>query len=304
MTAALILTQHDGACQLIAASDATDLKRRWLPGLAAGDRLATVGISQLTTSQRGNGPAMRAAVDGDGFQLDGFMPWVTSAGRCDLIVTGGVFAETDAAGRVPEGHQILAALPIDREGVEIPDQPMQLAALGASWTSAVTCRRVWIDAADVIRGPAERVLSIRAPVKSLTVSATGIGLAEALLELIDESRARRRAGFVEVCDRLAARLDALRAQLHDAADRRGDDPAAEFPAEQLRASINDLLQRLAITCITMSKGTGLLLDYAAQRLAREAMFFLVWSAPESVQTATLAGFGPLGDSSAAPADSA
>jgi len=45
MASALILTQHDGACELINDCDNTDLAQMLLPRLADGRALATVGIS-------------------------------------------------------------------------------------------------------------------------------------------------------------------------------------------------------------------------------------------------------------------
>ncbi len=276
MTAALILTQHDGACQLIAGSGNESLKCAVLPECARGDRLATVGISQLTTSRRHGGAAMRAVPDGNGFRLNGVMPWVTSAPHCDLIVTGGMM---DA------GLQMLAALPRGREGIEIA-APMELAALQASATCEVGCRSVRVDRADMVRGPTEKALARRAPVKSLTVSATGIGLAGALIDAMTQQRDRTPASLLPMIEQLTGRYYPTRAAVYAAADRR-EDPDAEVPAVAIRGEVNDLMIRLAVAQLTLCKGSGMLLDHPAQRLAREAMFFLVWSAPEDVQAATL-----------------
>ncbi len=276
LAAALILTQHDGACLLIAGGESQQLMDDLLPRFARGELLATVGISQLTTSKRGAGPPMKARRDGDGFRLDGLMPWVTSSPLCQVIVTGGV---------LDDGNQILAVISSDRAGVEI-HEPMQLAALQASCTGAVHCRDVRVEPHEIIRGPCEQVLSIRAPVKSLTVSACGIGLAGAMWQAIDAIPAAATDTFKPVCDRLRDAFRRLRDELYDAAEKRSD-PSAEVPAYEIRSSINDLVQRLAIALMTLAKGTGMLIDHPAQRLAREALFFLVWSAPDPVRQQTL-----------------
>src|SRR5579864_6545629 len=49
LTTTFVLTQRNGACQRIAASQNDWLKSALLPGLARGELFATVGISHLTT---------------------------------------------------------------------------------------------------------------------------------------------------------------------------------------------------------------------------------------------------------------
>ena len=56
---------------------------------------------------------------------------------------------------------------------------------------------------------------------------------------------------------------------------------------KLCVAVNDLLIRLAVTLMTLEKGSGYLANRPAERLLREAVFFLVWSAPPAVQTGTL-----------------
>jgi len=55
----------------------------------------------------------------------------------------------------------------------------------------------------------------------------------------------------------------------------------------VRVEINDLVSRLALSLMNVLKGSGYVASHPGQRLVREAMFFLVWSAPVSVQTNTL-----------------
>ena len=81
----------------------------------------------------------------------------------------------------------------------------------------------------------------------------------------------------------------IRSQLYNAVDQLSD-PSAEIPAMEIRVKINALIQRLSITLMTLAKGSGYLSVNSAQRLCREAMFFLVWSAPPHVQAGTIRKF--------------
>lgn len=278
MACLLILSQRDAACELLAAGDSDSLKEELLPRLARHEIMTTVGISQLTTSHRTGRPALAATPAGDGYVLSGFMPWVTAAPRCQYLVTGAV---------LPDGAEILAAIPADLPGVTI-DPPMQLMALQCTATCEVHCRNVRLDRRFVLKGPMEHVLSSRSTVKPFVVAASGLGLARAIAQHIQPLAARVDGPLAEMAEELLARYDAMRIRLYKSvsAAAAGEPDASKT---ELRAAVNDLLIRLAVGLMTFSKGSGMLRQRDAQRLVREAMFFLVWSAPDDVRAATLAG---------------
>jgi len=69
-------------------------------------------------------------------------------------------------------------------------------------------------------------------------------------------------------------------------------PAAEKEADAstaavTRADVNDLAVRVTHAAVALYKGMSLLNVHPAQRLAREAMFLLVWSCPGAVIDCTL-----------------
>jgi len=284
VSTALISTQRDGAVELIAGSDNDALKSRWLPKLAGGKIYTTVGISQLTTSKRGGGKTlMTATPDGHGYRFDGMMPWATGAERAQIIVTGAV---------LPDQNQILACVPTDRDGISV-DQPDNLFVLTQSRTSCVRCKDFRVEPDEIIRGPSERVLALRTPVKPLVTSACGIGVATALAKIIEGLPEPARSPFTDVVTPLLDRYRQVRASIYEAADRLND-AKYEVPSTQIRVRVNELLMRLAITTLTLAKGSAFLSTRPAQRHVREAMFFLVWSATGQTQLETLTRLmGPL-----------
>ncbi|MFQ5429360.1 MAG: acyl-CoA dehydrogenase family protein [Phycisphaerae bacterium] len=279
MSSLLILTQRDGACELIAASDNESLKAELLPKLARNEIMTSVGISQITTSRQGGKPALTATPEGANYRLHGFMPWVTGAAKCDFLVTGAV---------LPDGRRILAAVPTDAMGVQI-DPPMKLMALEASQTSEVHCRKVLLSEHHILQGPADRVLARRSAVKPLVVAAAGVGLAGAMVLTMVERAAGLKGRLGEIAEDLVARYEAVRERLYKHA-RQLVEPGAEIPRDEIRVAVNDLLMRLAVATLTYAKGSGFIRQRDAQRLAREAMFFLVWSATEEVRIQTLEAF--------------
>ncbi|MCA9242656.1 MAG: acyl-CoA/acyl-ACP dehydrogenase [Phycisphaerales bacterium] len=276
LSMALIQTQRDAACRLIARSPNRALRERLLPALARGERFTSVGISQLTTSRgQGGAPKMRGRLDDDAIVIDGVMPWVTGAPFCDYLVTGA---------DLEDSRQVLGVAWLADPGVSV--QPaMRLLALTSSHTCAVTCEGVRIEQADIIRGPMPAALGDRAPVRSLVVSAVGVGLARRIVNEL-RNRANKLTGeLAALVERLTREFGEVSDRLYDAAARLGFDE--DFSKESFRAEVNALLARLAITLLNVAKGSGYCQPHVAERLLREAMFLQVWSAPTTTQTETL-----------------
>jgi len=280
MACLLILTQRDGAVEFIIGSERDDLKDKWLPLLCRHKVMTSVGISQLTTSKRRGKAAMQAESVDDGYVLNGFMPWVTGAHQCDFIVTGAM---------LPDGQQVLAMVPTDAKGVVL-DRPMNLMALEASQTCEVRCRSVRLGKEHILRDASSNALQRRTPVKSLVVSSAGLGLAGALANKIQRHSRESGGHLADLADDALSRYTAIRERIFKTAARLDKGNGDEIPKAEIRVSVNELLMRLAMTCLTFAKGSGFIRQRDAQRLAREAMFFLVWSATDEVRAKTLARF--------------
>ena len=79
LTTTFLLSQREAACRRLAESGRDDLCRELLPTLARGERFATVGLSQLTTSRQHTGPSLRVRETPTAVVLEGVIPWVTGA---------------------------------------------------------------------------------------------------------------------------------------------------------------------------------------------------------------------------------
>src|SRR3954454_9375056 len=81
LTTCFLLSQRDAACRRLRDVNNEELRDELPPALARGQRFATVGLAQLTTSRQHTRPALTARPHREGFLLDGVMPWVTGAAR-------------------------------------------------------------------------------------------------------------------------------------------------------------------------------------------------------------------------------
>jgi alkylation response protein AidB-like acyl-CoA dehydrogenase len=273
LTTAFILSQRDAAVRRIRDSGSEELSRELLRPLACGGRFATVGISQLTTSRQHGAPALIANETAEGFVIDGVMPWVTAADQAHYVVAGAL---------LPNRQQILLVVPTDTPGLQI-DPPMKLAALVGSRTSQVNCTGTFVPRRWLIAGPAEQVLSsARGGTGGLETSCLALGHAGAAIDDL-QREALQRPELRPIADRLEATRQNLRTELFQLANA----GAATASALALRARANALVLRATQASLTASKGAGFLRPHPAQRRARQALFFLVWSCPRPAAEATL-----------------
>jgi butyryl-CoA dehydrogenase len=283
LTAVFVLSQHDAAIRRLLAAPGNPVAERWLRAIGRGDAMATVGISHLTTSRRLGAQAIRVVeIEPGRYRLDGTMPWVTGATRADVVVTGGAF---------DDGRQVLVALATDRPGVAI-GPPFPLAALQASCTSEIRLEGVEVDESELLAGPSAEVLSHPGAVGTggLETSVLAAGQARAALAALIElspSRAELAEPLEALCDDWQATWGQILAQA------RGDAGAPD--PGRIRGRANGLVTRATQAYLTARKGTGFLRTEPAQRWARQALFFLVWSCPAPVAQAAirdLAGLCP------------
>jgi alkylation response protein AidB-like acyl-CoA dehydrogenase len=274
LTTTFILTQFTAGCRRIVDSENHAVRDRLLPPLLDGRQFTTVGISHLTTSRRHLAkPVLRAEESADGFVLDGFSPWVTGAVQAQTIVVGAT---------LPDGQQILIALPTDAPGVSIP-APLQLIGLTASCTGEVRCERVTVAREMLLAGPDDNVMAGKTGAKTggLQTSALAVGASAAAIDFI-AGEAQRRPDLKSAVDEFRAEHAELETDLFAAAAGR-----PIIANESLRARANSLVLRSAQGALVAAKGTGYVVGHPAGRWCREALFFLVWSCPQPVSAANL-----------------
>ncbi|MCP4194918.1 MAG: acyl-CoA/acyl-ACP dehydrogenase [Planctomycetaceae bacterium] len=275
LTTAFVLTQCMGACQRIAASENKALKDELLSDLTTGQRLATLGISQLTTSQRHLGkPALIATPVGDKYRLDGRSPWVTGACHTDLYVL---------AAATEDGQQMLCAVNRKESGIQVKPAP-ELVGLTGSATSEVILNGVLVSSARQIAGPAPDLMSRGGGnAGGLQTSALAIGLASESIDFITEA-AEKRPDLSEFSTPLRCELDALKIELLSGAAPQAPplSKATAFDPFQCRAKANSLALRATQAALIAAKGSGYVRGHSAGRWCQEALFFLVWSCPRPV----------------------
>ena len=275
LTAVFVLSQHDAGVRRLLAAPESDVAGRWLEAIGQGRAFTTVGISHLTTSRRlGTQPVKAVELEIGTYRFDGTIPWVTAAERAQVLVTGAV---------LDDGRQMLCALPADRPGVVV-GPPFPLAALQASCTTEVVLEDVRVDDSELLAGPATDIMANPGAVGAagLETSALALGQARAaLISLI--ALGPERADLAEPLEALCENWQMYWHHLIEQANGEADAP----PAGQIRTQANSLVLRATQAYLTARRGTGFLRTEPAQRWARQALFFLVWSCPTPVAQAAI-----------------
>ena len=249
LTTTLVWMQHFGLLgNVVFGPD--PLRERWSEDAARGRVRGGIAFGGLLPGP----PVLTATPAEGGWTLDGFAPWVSGWGRIDLV---------HVAARGPDDTVVNVVIDaVEGDGVTAERQ--RLAALDASAT-------VRLDFASV-RVPEERLLSIQPydPAASLGASlrlngSLALGVARRCCALIGSS---------PLDDELVTRRTAL-----DTAEP--DEMAAE------RAAASAFAMRAATALMVHVGSRSVLQDEHAQRIAREAMFLLVFGNRPMIRTALL-----------------
>jgi alkylation response protein AidB-like acyl-CoA dehydrogenase len=251
LTTAFVWIQHHGAVRAV-DSAAPALRDAWLARLCGGTVRAGVAFSGL---RRPGPPILTTKPEGDGWRFNGFAPWVTGWGRVDVI---------RAAARRDDGD-IVWALVDATAGPTLRADPLRLAAVNASATVTVSFDHHLIRA--------DRVISIQPFDEWQAADRANLRLNGSLALGV----ARRCVALLE-SDPLAAELVECRGAL---------DTATPDSMPEQRARASELALRAATTLVVSGGGRSITMDHHAQRLAREALFLLVFGQTPAIKAAQL-----------------
>ncbi|MFT4866701.1 MAG: alkylation response protein AidB-like acyl-CoA dehydrogenase [Ilumatobacter sp.] len=268
--------QHHGVVRTISGASNGELRDEWLPRLCRGEVVAGTAFAHL---RRGDRRAVTAARVAGGWRLVGFAPWATSWGIAEIFT---VAAESES------GEVVWTLI----DGVEQPGLdvvPLALPVFGSTGTVALRF--------DGFIVPDDRVLGIddatawRASDRIRAAAGqTGVlGVADrATRLLVDEVRGRDDPAG-DAARRLRRQLDDIwqrdRAVVDSLGGATDDEQLAE--ASDHRAACLDLGQRATTALLAARGGSGMDLNYPAQRLAREAAFYVIQAQTVDGRAATL-----------------
>jgi acyl-CoA dehydrogenase len=272
----------------------TDEQRaRYLPDLIAGEKIASIAVTEPGTGSDVGGITTRAtAVDG-GFRLDGTKMFITNAGIADVFVV--------AARTAPDGHRGITTFIVaaDNPGLSV-GQPLRKMGWHASDTREVILSDCLVASDAVLGGQNRGFHQIMSAfqLERLTLAAMGVGHAvECLAAATTYARDREVFGapmisLQTIRHRLAAmsvELAAARLLTYQAAarlDAKHPDAAMSVARAKYHAAI--AANHIVDECVQLFGGSGFLEETPVARHYRDARVLRIGGGTDEIQLEILA----------------
>ncbi|MDN6875871.1 Acyl-CoA dehydrogenase [Pseudomonas citronellolis] len=220
LTAAFVFWGQRAFIEYLLQSPNQALGERLLGELLDGRLAGATGLSNAMKFLSGiESLQVRATPAGDGWTLDGRLPWVTNLRKGHFVVAAAIERE----GAAP----LVAAIPSASAGLERSDD-LQLLGLQSSNTAALDFDGVALPREWLLHDDARRYLPQVRPAFLGLQCAMTIGLARRALEAVREHLGGSRSVLREEEERLRGELDGLVARL------RAGLSSGEFSAEPAR----------------------------------------------------------------------
>jgi alkylation response protein AidB-like acyl-CoA dehydrogenase len=270
-------------------------KSRWLPGIAAGDKLIAFGLSEKEAGSDAGSMKTRAERDGDSYVLNGEKKWNTGGAVASLNT---IFAVTQP-GRGARGISafvVEAGTPGYRVGKH--EDKMGIRCVPVVEIHLENCR---VPAANVLGGAegsgfkhAMRTLDLARP----GVAAQAIGLAQGAFDLAVAYTAQRKQfgqtissfqGIQWMLADMAAQIEAARALVHTAA-RAADagSSATSRLSAMCKLVATDTAMKVTTDAVQLFGGYGYCKDYPIEKYMRDAKITQIYEGTNQIQRLVIA----------------
>jgi len=279
-----VWVQHHGVVRSLTSSANTDLAVRLLPDLCRGARVAGIAFAHV---RRPGAPAVRASERDGGWRLDGRAPWATSWGIAERFSVSAVTDDDPPAER-----RLVRVMVPGHDVAGLTATPLHLPVFASTGTVALDVEGLEVADADVV--DVQPLAAWRAGDRALASigQPAVLGVADRAVRLLADrpdadaqsAAGRLRAELEAAWDRDDELLPALPtlAQLDPA-----DAAAVVAAASDHRAACLHLARRATTAFLAASGGGGMDLSHPAQRLMREADFYVIQAQTADGRAATL-----------------
>ncbi len=292
-TAVIMSVQNGLGCGSILSWGSDAQKRRWLPGLASGERIACFCLTEPQAGSEANNLRTKARLEGGRWILDGVKQFITAGKRAQIAI---VFAVTDAE----LGKKGLSAfvVPTDTPGFQ-PQKLEHKLGIRASDTCAIVLENCAIPE-DHLLGPRGKGLAIALSNLEggrIGIAAQANGIARAAFEAA-AAYARGRTQFgkaiiehASIGNMLAdmqTRLNAARLLVLHAARMRSQGLPCLSEASQAKLFASELAEWICSKAIQVHGGYGYVEDYPVERHYRDARITQIYEGTSEIQRLVIA----------------
>ena len=293
-SALLIAVQELGALPIMIGGN-DEQKRRWLPDLASGKKLAAYALTEPGSGSDAAGSMRTRAVrDGDDYVLDGSKIWITNGSVADVVT---VFAVTDAT----KGPNGITAFVLEKgtPGFNVGKLEKKMGIRGSP-TVELNFENCRVPAANML---GEEGQGFKIAMKVLDKSRPGIaaqalGIAQGALDYATEYTKQRVAfgkpisqqqGLQFMLADMKTEVEAARLLLYEAA-RKCDENAADVTtwAAMAKLKCGDVAMSVTVDAVQLLGGYGYSTEYPVERMMRDAKITQIYEGTQQIQRIVIA----------------
>lgn len=271
-----------------------DQKRKYLPEIASGKRLAAFALTEANAGSDAQAIRTEARKDGDFYVLNGAKQWITNGGEADIYT---VIAMTDKtkAGRGATAFILEKGM----EGFEFGKKEKKM-GIRASATRELIFRDVKVPKCNVIgREGMGFVIAMKTFDRTRPgIGAQAVGLATAALELaLEYARQREQFGrkivtfqaIQHMLADMATEIEAARALVYSVA-RYIDSSPKDFSKVSAMAKLfpSDMAMRVVVNALQIFGGYGYMRDYPIEKMMRDAKILQIYEGTNQIQRNVIA----------------
>jgi alkylation response protein AidB-like acyl-CoA dehydrogenase len=272
-----------------------ELKRKYLPPLAAGRSGFSYGLSEREAGSDTASMKCRAKADGDEWVLSGHKAWITNAGFSDFYT---VLAVTDPEGR--RGGNVSAFVVEKSDEGFTFGKPEKKLGIKGSPTRELIFDNVRIPGDRMIGEPGQGLpLALRTLDHTrVTIGAQAVGIAQGALDqavayVRERSQFGKRIadfqGLQFMLADMAMNLEAARQMVYVAAAKsERNDADLPFFGAAAKCFASDTAMRVTTDAVQLLGGCGYTADFPLERMMRDAKITQIYEGTNQIQRIVMA----------------
>jgi len=286
-----ILGSHLVLCDVLVRHGTEEQKRRWLPGLAAGEPRGGICLSEPNAGTDLQAITTAAKRDGDRYLVTGSKMWVTNGRYAEIFL---LLAKTDPAAK--PAHRGISAFVV-RKGAPglVVGRDIEKMGYKSVETTELHFDNFPVPAADLIGG--EEGLGFKhvmtgLEAERLNVGARGLGVARAAFEEAIRYAQQRHTFGKPIAQhqtiqiklaQMAMKIEASRLLIYSAAAKKDRQERCDLEAGMAKLFATETAAEVSLEAMRILGGNGFSKDFPVERYYRDAPLLLIGGGSNEVQ---------------------
>jgi butyryl-CoA dehydrogenase len=269
----------------------SDQKKKYLPDIAKGKRLAAFGLTEADAGSDASAIRTTAVRKGDGYLLNGTKQWITNGGEAEIYT---IIAMTDRS----KGPRGASALIVEKgtPGFEFGKKEKKM-GIRASATRELVFQDCFVAKENLVgKEGLGFVVTMRTFDRTRPgVGAQGVGLAQgALDEAVRYAREREQFGkkiisfqaIQHLLADMATQVEAARALVYSVAryiDQEKDPKEISKVSGMAKVFASDVAMKVTTDAVQVFGGYGYMREYPVEKMMRDAKILQIYEGTNQIQ---------------------